>query len=106
MEAAAGHLGELVALADAVDIGAGEHEGFSRFRVGDGVDAADLLAALVGFEQFFFILGFHSGCSPVGGAGFGLVELAPSGVLYITSAPRGVYGAWSGENIRIIKNLL
>ena len=59
MEAAAHHRGELVAAADAAHIGRGQHEGFARLRVGDGVDAADLRALLVGRDEVFLILGFH-----------------------------------------------
>lgn len=66
MEAAAGRLGKLVALADAKDIRAREHEGAPRYRVGDGVDAADLRALLVGGDEVFFVLGFHVCCSVYG----------------------------------------
>ena len=59
MKAAAHRHGELVPLADATGIGGGEHERASRLGVGDGVDAADLRALLVGGDEVFFVLGFH-----------------------------------------------
>ena len=93
MKAAAGRLGELVSFLDAADLAACQHKGFARFLVGDGVDAADLRALLVGRDEVFLILGFHVYRS-VSGAGI-FSRIAPTRVLYISGVGVGVYGAWS-----------
>jgi hypothetical protein len=63
-------------------------------RVGDGVDAADLRALLVGGDEVFFVLGVHVCCSVSGAGIWG--GCAPAGVLYIRGGGSGVYGSWSG----------
>lgn len=94
MKAAAGHRGEFIALLDAAQVGVRHHEGFARFRVGDGVDAANLRALLVGGEDVFFVLRIHLWCSPVGGAGCWGVCVRRHG--YYTSVAGGVGSTVSG----------
>lgn len=97
MEAAAHHCGEFIALADAADIGRGQHEGLARLRVGDGIDAADLRALFVGRDEVFFVLWVH-GVLSVSGAGI-FRGSAPTRVLYIRLGGCGVYGSWSGVGL-------
>ena len=80
MKAAAGRLGEFVSFLDAADLAACQHKGFARFFVGDGVDAADLRALLVGGDEVFLILGFHVYRS-VSGAGIFSRDCADKGII-------------------------
>jgi hypothetical protein len=63
--------------------------------VGDGVDAADLRALLVGGDEVFFVLGFHVCLLRVRRGDF-FAWSAPTRVLYISGGGGGVYGSWSG----------
>ena len=101
MEAAARENGKFVALADAADVGARQHEGFARLRVGDGVDAADLRALLVGGDEVFLILGFHLWFAPCPARGFLFRVCAhrqgyyTSVMVAVGSTVRGVGGDYS-----------
>ena len=81
MEAAAHHGGKLIPLADATYIRTREHESSPRLGVGDGVDAADLRALLVGGDEVFFVLEIHVYCS-VSGAGIFSRDCADKGIIH------------------------
>jgi len=105
VEAAAHRHGELVPLADAANIRAREHERSPRMSVGDGVDAADLRALLVGGDEVFLVLGFHVRLLRVRRGDF-FAEIAPTWVLYISGGGGGVYGSWSGERVNFIEEYI